>query len=137
MNDLWILAAAGDGNFMVDSGGDDQFDQSSTGQDGGTLATGEDVPRQKQGNMGFILVMIAVMVVMYIMTTGGKRKQEKKHKQMVKSLQKNDRVRTIGGILGTVISVKEDEITLKIDESNNTKITVATTAIGKVLSNDN
>ena len=55
---------------------------------------------------------------------------------MVQSLKKNDRVRTIGGILGTVVNIKDDEITLKIDESNNIKIKVASSAIGKILSKD-
>ena len=52
---------------------------------------------------------------------------------MVQSLQKNDRVRTIGGIFGTVIDVRDDVITLKVDESNNTKIKVTTGAISSVL----
>ena len=55
---------------------------------------------------------------------------------MVQSLQKNDRVRTIGGIIGTVVDIKGDEITLKVDESNNTKINVASSAIGKNLLKD-
>jgi len=55
---------------------------------------------------------------------------------MVQSLQKNDKVRTIGGIIGTIVDVRDDEITLKIDESNNTKIKIATSAVGKNLSKD-
>ena len=45
-------------------------------------------------------------------------------------------VAAIGGIMGTVMDVKEDEITLKVDESNNTKIKVAPSAIGRNLSQD-
>ena len=55
---------------------------------------------------------------------------------MVKSLQKNDRIRTIGGIIGTVVDIKSDEITLKVDESTNMKIKIASTAIGKNLSQE-
>lgn len=55
---------------------------------------------------------------------------------MVQSLQKNDRVRTIGGIIGTVVDVKGEEVTLKVDESNNTKIKVILSAIGKNMSKD-
>ncbi len=66
----------------------------------------------------------------------GPRKQQQKHKQMVQTLTKNDRVRTIGGILGTIVDVKGDEITLKVDESNNTKIKVSTSAIGKNLTHE-
>jgi preprotein translocase subunit YajC len=40
---------------------------------------------------------------------------------------------TIGGILGSVVGVQGDEVTLKIDESANVKITVIRSAIQKVL----
>ena len=53
---------------------------------------------------------------------------------MVQGLEKNDRVRTIGGILGTVVDIKDNEITLKVDESNNTKIRVLTGAVAENLS---
>lgn len=144
MNQLWILAAAGDGDaqgeFIVDPGNaGDQFDRSGTTQNDGSQPTDQETSQGRgPGNMNFIFIMVAVMVVMYFVTTGGKKKQEKKHKQMVRDLQKNDRIRTIGGILGTVINVKDNEITIKIDESNNTKMTVASTAIAsKVMSDDN
>ncbi len=83
------------------------------------------------------MIMIGLMfVVFYFLIFRGPRKKEQQHKQMVKSLKKNDKVRTIGGILGTIVDIKDDEIILKIDESNNTKIRVSTNAIGKNLSND-
>lgn len=82
-------------------------------------------------------IFIGLMfVVMYFLLFRGPRKKQQQHKQMVQSLQKNDRVRTIGGIIGTVVDIKDDEITLKVDESNNTKIKVASSAIGKNLSQD-
>jgi preprotein translocase subunit YajC len=86
---------------------------------------------------GSELIIIGVMfVLMYLVLLRGPRKKQQQHKQMVQSLQKNDRVRTVGGIIGTVVDVKGDEITLKVDESNNTKIKVASSAIGKNLSKD-
>jgi preprotein translocase subunit YajC len=55
---------------------------------------------------------------------------------MIQSLAKNDRIQTIGGIIGTVVDIKDDEITLKIDESNNTKIKIIRSAIGRNMSKD-
>jgi preprotein translocase subunit YajC len=55
---------------------------------------------------------------------------------MLNSLQKNTRIRTIGGIIGTVVDVRDDEIILKIDESNNTKIRVLRNAISTVLTDE-
>ncbi len=55
---------------------------------------------------------------------------------MVQSLQKNDKVRTIGGIYATVVDVRENEIVLKIDESNNTKIRISPNAIGAKITDE-
>jgi preprotein translocase subunit YajC len=55
---------------------------------------------------------------------------------MVQSLKKNDRVQTIGGMLGTIIDVKDDEVLVKVDESNNTKIWFIASAISRVLSEE-
>jgi preprotein translocase YajC subunit len=49
------------------------------------------------------------------------------------ALKKNDRVQTIGGILGTVLEVSDTEVVLKIDEANNTKIRVLPSAVSKVI----
>ena len=56
---------------------------------------------------------------------------------MVKSLQKNDKIQTIGGVIGTVLDVRDDEITVKIDESNNTKIKITPGAVSTVLNKEN
>lgn len=78
------------------------------------------------------LIFLGVMfVLMYMLLFRGPRKKQQQHKQMVQTLSKNDKVRTIGGIIGTVVDIKDDEITLKVDESNNTKIKVLPSAIGR------
>ena len=80
--------------------------------------------------LGFMFVM------MYFLLFRGPRKKQQKHKQMVQSLAKNDKVRTIGGIIGTIVDIKDDEITLKVDESNNTKIKVLPSAISRNATKD-
>ncbi|MHC4159245.1 MAG: preprotein translocase subunit YajC [Planctomycetota bacterium] len=93
----------------------------------------------REGPKPFIqpwLLLALMFVLFYFILFRGPRKKQQQHKQMVQSLQKNDKVRTIGGVLGTVVGIKDDEITLKVDESNNTKIKVASSAIGKILSKD-
>ena len=97
-------------------------------------ATGRrESPMGGYGQFMFIGLMI---VVFYFLMFRGPKKKQQKHQQMVKGLKKNDRVRTIGGIIGTVVDVKDDEITLKIDESNNTKIKVTPSAIGRNISQE-
>ena len=81
-------------------------------------------------------ILLPLMLVVVFMLFRGPRRQKQKRKQLVQSLQKNDRVQTIGGIIGTIVDIKGDEVTLKVDESNNTKIKVVATAIGQNLSKD-
>ncbi len=75
---------------------------------------------------------IVIMIIMYMFIFRGPKKKQQQHAQMVKSLKKNDRVRTIGGIFGTVIEVRDKDVIIKIDESNNTKIRVSPSAISTV-----
>jgi len=92
-----------------------------------------DVGSRGRGGFGtYNLIFLGLMfVLMYMILFRGPRKKQQQHKQMVQALAKNDKVRTIGGIIGTVVDIKDDEITLKIDESNNTKIKVLPSAIGR------
>ena len=57
---------------------------------------------------------------------------------LLENLKKNDRVLTIGGIYGVVMNVQRDadEVTLKIDETTNTKIRVTFGAIARVLGDE-
>jgi preprotein translocase subunit YajC len=87
------------------------------------------------GDFWLIGLMVLLMVMVFSFFRGP-RKQQQEQRKMLQSLQKNDRVRTIGGIIGTVVDVKGEEVTLKVDESNNTKIKVLSSAIGKNLSKD-
>jgi preprotein translocase subunit YajC len=89
-----------------------------------------------QSPWGPLLLPVLIMVVLFMLMIRGPRKQQKEQKQMLQSLKKNDRVRTIGGILGTVMEVRGDEVILKVDEANNTRLHVSVSAIGKNLSSD-
>ena len=55
---------------------------------------------------------------------------------MLAAIKKGDRVMTIGGIIGSVMTVSESEVTLKVDESANVKITVIRDSVQRVLLED-
>jgi preprotein translocase subunit YajC len=46
-----------------------------------------------------------------------RKKQEKKHKEMMETLRRGEKVVTIGGIRGEVSRIKEDTVTLKVNEN--------------------
>ena len=139
MKSLWILAAAaqegGEGAEIssVSTEGA-EITEEFTAVDGSNDTGTKDV----QGSEPLIpfWLLIVLMVFMIFMIMRGPKKKQQQQQKMVQSLKKNDKVRTAGGILGTVIDVKDDEITLKVDESNNTKIRVLKGAIANVLSDE-
>ncbi len=137
MSNLWIIAQA-EANQIKDTIGSEPMSeqgQAGTKQPGEpNVQTGRG--RTQQGFGSFQILLIVVMLVFVVMMFRGPRKKQQEHRKMIESLQKNDRVRTIGGIYGTVVDVREDEIVLKVDEANNTKIRVAPSAIGTKLSEE-
>jgi preprotein translocase subunit YajC len=138
MNNMWILAQADSGNAPsgISSEPVTSDEQTTTTTQSDTNTT----PSTKKPNPfgSTQLIFLAMMfVLMYLLLFRGPRKKQQQHKQMIQSLAKNDKVQTIGGIIGTVVDIKENEITLKIDESNNTKIKILRSAIGRNMSKDN
>ena len=76
-----------------------------------------------------MLLLIGAMLLMFIFMGRGKRKTEAKRKEMLAALKKGDRVTTIGGIIGTVMEVRDDEVVVKIDESSNSRMRFARWAV--------
>ena len=81
-----------------------------------------------------VLPLVLMGVVFYFMLIRPQRKKDKKVKEMLDNLKAGDRVTTIGGIYGTIVSIKDETITLAIGQKNNqpTEMTVARWAIRQV-----
>ena len=137
MNNIWILAQT-DANQAPSSISSEPIEtegQSTTiAQDPNSMTDG--TTQRTISPLTQFLPIILLFVVMYMFLLRGPRKKQQQHKQMVQSLQKNDKVQTIGGIIGTIVDIKDNEVTLKIDESNNTKIKILRSAIGKNMSKE-
>ncbi|MFQ5463353.1 MAG: preprotein translocase subunit YajC [Phycisphaerae bacterium] len=80
-------------------------------------------------------LFMGVMVFLVLNTITRSRREKRERAELQSSLTKHARVVTIGGIYGTIHSVKEDEVVIKVDESSNTKMTFLKSAVQKVLSN--
>ena len=137
MKNIWILAQtdssdAPSGITSEQITSDEQITATSQSDPNATSTA----RRQSPFGSSQLIFLALMFVLMYMILFRGPRKKQQQHKQMVQSLKKNDRIQTIGGIIGTVVDVKDDEITLKIDESNNTKIRILRSAIGRNMSKD-
>ena len=88
------------------------------------------------GGETFFFGLILMMIVFWLFMSRGQKKEQQKKKAMLEALKKNDRVLTAGGVIGIVVSVKGDEVVVKVDESTNAKITFARSFIQRVLTDE-
>ncbi len=100
----------------------------------GGPATGGAKRGDPLGGMFFPLLLV-VVITMITFTMLGQRRDRKKRKTLLESIRKHDRVQTVGGVIGFVVEVKPETVVLKVDETANTRITFARTAIQQVLTN--
>jgi len=97
------------------------------------LAEGEGRP----GEFIFsVLPIVFIFVIMYFLLIRPQKTREKERQALLSQLKKNDHVLTTGGIYGIVTSVKDDEVTLRVDETQNTRIRFAKSAIAAVVNPD-
>ena len=78
--------------------------------------------------MGLLLV---VMVAMFWFTSRSNKKQEKQAQNMRDSLSVGDEITTIGGIIGKVVSIKEETLVLETSHDR-TRIRILKTAVSRV-----
>lgn len=67
-----------------------------------------------QGFMSNGGMLIILMIALFAVVIIPQRKREKKIKDMLANLKPGDRVRTIGGIYGTITAIKDDVVTISV-----------------------
>lgn len=78
------------------------------------------------------LVLIAVMfIALYFFMIRPQKKQEKEQNDMRNSLQVGDEITTIGGIIGKIVSIKEETVTIETSHDR-TKIRILRSAVRNV-----
>jgi preprotein translocase subunit YajC len=75
------------------------------------------------------MMMAVVFAIFYFILIRPQQKRERERLALLEKIQKNDRVMTSGGILGTVHSVKDNVVVLKVDEDKDVKIRVTKASI--------
>ena len=75
---------------------------------------------------------LIMFVIFYMLVFRPQSQARKAHEQMLKDLKKYDEVVPSGGIFGTVMNVKTDAVTLRIDE--NVRVDVERSAITRLVS---
>lgn len=90
--------------------------------------------QEAQGSALPSLLFLALMVgVFYFLIIRPQRKRSQQQKEMAQSLEVGAEVRTIGGIHGTVLSIDEDSVVLKVEDG---QIRFSKRAIGSKVGNE-
>jgi preprotein translocase subunit YajC len=76
-------------------------------------------PAQGGGRPGLLMVVqfAALIGIFYFLLIRPQRKAQKKHQEVLAALKRGDQVMTEGGILGEVVHLAEDRVTVKSGES--------------------
>ncbi|MEK7449133.1 MAG: preprotein translocase subunit YajC [Planctomycetota bacterium] len=76
-----------------------------------------------------IVPFALIFVLFYFLFIRPQKKKEQERLKMLQNIQKNDRVLTSSGIYGIIVGIKDNEVTLRIDEKNDVKIRLARSAV--------
>ena len=93
------------------------------------------MPAGGQDLLSLILFPVALFTIMYFMLIRPQKKKEKLKREMQNSIKVGEEVVTIGGIMGKVINIKDDEITIETSVER-TQIKIFRYAIDSVTSSE-
>jgi preprotein translocase subunit YajC len=87
------------------------------------------------GGLSMMLPILLFIPLLYVLMIRPQQKKQKQWQQMLASIKSGDRVTTTGGIRGTIISMKEDSMVIRV-APDNLKLEVARNAIASVTQED-
>ena len=80
------------------------------------------------GGSAPILMMVAIFAIFYVLLIMPQQRKQKKWQAMLQQIKSGDRVVTSGGLIGVIMSVKDDAVVLRVPPDN-IKIEVARSSI--------
>ena len=69
-----------------------------------------------------IIFLVLIFAVFYFLMIRPQRKRQKEHQTMVQELQKGDKVISAGGIYGTIESISDDSVVMKLEGGTTIRI---------------
>lgn len=70
------------------------------------------------GGMFIFLIQIGLFIgIFYFLLIRPQRRQQQQHRELLASVQRGDQVVTTGGVVGEVIHIKDDHLTIRSGES--------------------
>ncbi len=103
---------------MEKTGGKDMYVLEATGAEGASMVT-------------TIVMLVAMIAIFYFFMYRPQKKQEKETNAMRNGLQVGDEITTIGGIIGKIVSIKDETVLIETSNERN-KIRILRTAVRNV-----
>ncbi len=75
-----------------------------------------------------------IFLIFYWLLIRPQRKERDRHQQMIEALKKGDEIVTAGGIVGTIVHVGEEQLTVRTAE--NTRLTIERSKVGRRIGED-
>jgi preprotein translocase subunit YajC len=91
---------------------------------------------EMMGSFVSLALLVVMFVVFYFILIRPQKKKDKELKEQMDKLQVGDRVVTIGGLVGFVANIKDDQITISTSAAN-TLVTFTKNAIQTVVKREN
>ena len=85
--------------------------------------------------LGTIIMLVLTIVVFYFFAIRPQKKQERETAAMRNSIAVGDEIITIGGIIGTVVIIKDDKMMIETG-NDRSKLTILKSAVRTVLRDD-
>ena len=86
---------------------------------------------QRPNMLPFLIQFVAIIAIFWFLLIRPQRRVAQKHQEILSQLKRGDEVMTEGGIIGEVVHIKEDRVTIRSAE--NTRLVVARIKIARVL----
>ena len=77
---------------------------------------------QQPGILASLMPLIILFAIFYFLVILPQQREAKKHKEMVESLKKGDKIVTNGGIIAEVVKNEEDFLKVKINDNVEVKL---------------
>ncbi len=79
--------------------------------------------------MGTLFMLAAFFAILYFLLIRPQRQQQKAHQELIAGLKKGDEITTVGGIVGRIVHLLDDRVTIKT--ANDTRLEVERSKIAR------
>lgn len=83
-----------------------------------------------------LLLPLALVAIFYLLVFMPMQRQKKQQQQMLKTLENGNTVLTSGGIVGTIVSVNNDDTLILRVKPDNVKLQVARSAVSSLVAEE-